>query len=482
MELPADVWGVVKQRMTPEEWTKPCGSADSPAVHTLRRPWLATEVRSECDGASGNEQVLLRQLQLKWWPICHSVCINLRQYHEAPTLTQAQIKQIELAAKAMPSLSCLHIIGRESVNLTKSSIEGVLVGILARQAAVLTLQVERVLRFPDLPNLRHLALDIDIPYEHWEHDSVALFSAISVLKGLTTLFLSSSSKRYLSGCILFRLADLTECVHLRHVGLHGIILGEAQIPPGCHLHVNDIPKHWLGFMHEADNDHMTTGLTMRHRSGMKWLHMRHGSWFNRPRTRATIMHSLRHLRVTLDKETVLDRPGPWCGSFTIDVYFAPDTAPGLEVLEMDVQGGLFISIDLLLPLKALVLIAAGKLQLSEPVWRKAPRIPLKEMYLQSGTAFLPYHEAVSEASYAKGSWAALLKDSEFVRQEQGHWTTCMPATFTPCNLQECCCGACLGCLVRAGVPVDCEQGWTGDGFEEHQRRYWQRGALKSRSP
>ena len=133
--------------------------------------------------------------------------------------------------------------------LTKSSIEGVLVGILARQAAVLTLQVRTVLNFPDLPNLQHLALDIDIPYEHWEHDSIALFSAISLLKSLTTLFLFTSSRSsdcFLSGCIIIiRLADLTECAHLRHVGVQNIILEDALIPPGCHLHVNGVPEHWV---------------------------------------------------------------------------------------------------------------------------------------------------------------------------------------------------------------------------------------------
>ena len=131
-----------------------------------------------------------------------------------------------------------------------------------------------------------------------------------------------------------------------------------------------------------------------------------------------------HLRVTLDREVLLDQTGPRCGFFPIYVHFAPDTTPGLEVLELDVQGGLSVSIDPLLPLKSLVLIAAGELRLSEPVWCKAPRTPLKEMYLHSGT---PCHEAAFDGSCVKGSWAGLLKD--YIRQEQGHWTACMPATF-----------------------------------------------------
>ena len=191
------------------------------------------------------------------------------------------------------------------------------------------------------------------------------------------------------------------------------------------------------------------------------------------------MHSLRHLRVTLDGEAVYDLDGPWGGD-QLDLCFAPDTTPGLEVLELDVQGGLDIFINPFLPLKSLVLISAGTLRLSDLICCRAPRPPLKEMYLQSGWAILPRYEAVRQGSYQKESWAALLQ--QFVRQEQGHWTARMPATFLPGNLQECCCGACLGCLVRAGVPVDCEQGWTSDGFEEHQRQYWQQGALKSGLP
>ena len=193
MELPADVWGTVKQLMTREEWTKACGSADSPAAHIFRRAWLATEVRSKPGAAGRNGRVLLRQLQLKRWPICHSLCINLRQYHEASTLTQAQIQHIELAAKELPLLNCLHIIGRENVFFTESSIEGALISILPRHAAVLTLQVKTGLMFPNLPNLQHLALNMDISGMKWEQDSIALLSALGVLKSLTTLFLQSSS-------------------------------------------------------------------------------------------------------------------------------------------------------------------------------------------------------------------------------------------------------------------------------------------------
>ena len=169
--------------------------------------------------------------------------------------------------------------------LTKSSIEGVLVGILARQAAVLTLQVRTVLNFPDLPNLQHLALDIDIPYEHWEHDSIALFSVISLLKSLTTLFLFTSSRSsdcFLSGCIIIiRLADLTEvCAPAACWGAEYHTRGcanSARVPLACQWRSRTLG----GFMDHDYKDHMSTGLTMRHRSGKRWLHRCHASWYHR---------------------------------------------------------------------------------------------------------------------------------------------------------------------------------------------------------
>ena len=381
-------------------------------------------------------------------------------------MSPAQISQVNAAGSNAPLLKCLHIIGREGVPITKSSIEGVLVSLLAKHALLLTLHVKTVLTFPDLPSLQHLVLDVGTFPSKWmdEQNNAALFPAISMLQGLKTLYLQSSQWN-----AIFEPTDLAECVHLRHVALQGVCLeGALALPAGCTLHVRDIPGPLCGVTHTTFDQ--ITGMTLRHSSGWELVRMYHGMEYRyrRMRRKDPILSNLMRLRVTLNREDLH-------GSFwrpdeeeKLQLTFDPSTTTRLEVLELDVPCDLDISIDPSIPVKSLVVITAGALHLGQPLWRQTPEAPLREMYLQSGSAFLPLYEAVLEGTHARESWAGLLQSH--VRQEQDRWSACMPASFAPCDLQECCCSACPECLLRAGVPVLCDQAWTRDGFEEHLRQ------------
>ena len=275
MDLSADVWGLVRGRMSLREWAKACGT--SPASYTLRRSLVAAEVRND-PGKYGRLLVRLlqlnkgpnvytwrlnlRQLQLKRWSTCHSLWLNLWQLHKAAEVTPAQVKHIQQAASTLPMLQCLHIIGRPEVPLTQSSVEGVLLSLLVRHAAVLTLRVMRVLMPLDFPTLQHLVLDVDSGAIYLSRGKGCveveskLFPAISMLKGLKTLYVQSSESFCTQG------ADLTGCVRLTHVALQRIeLIHKLALPAGCLLHahtgsVDNIDMtRWMA--------HSVTGLTAR---------------------------------------------------------------------------------------------------------------------------------------------------------------------------------------------------------------------------
>ena len=155
MELPVGVWDKVGQALEVKEWAKSCGM--SQAAYAARRSLVAAEVHS---GFWDGEQICMSQLQLKKWLACHSLYLNLWRLHETGELTADQTAEIEHAARNAATLHCLHFIGRSQVPLMDSSLEGVLMCLLAKHASVLTLQV-RTLTMPlDFPNLQHLMLDL----------------------------------------------------------------------------------------------------------------------------------------------------------------------------------------------------------------------------------------------------------------------------------------------------------------------------------
>ena len=93
---------------------------------------------------------------------------------------------------------------------------------------------------------------------------------------------------------------------------------------------------------------------------------------------------------------------------------------------------------------------------------------LKQMYLRSGAAFLPGFKNKLEELYAMEP-KTQVRLLDHVRDGQEGWIAQVPANFQPNDLQQCWCGACSDCLVRAGVPILCDQAWTSDGFEKRLR-------------
>ena len=82
------------------------------------------------------------------------------------------------------------------------------------------------------------------------------------------------------------------------------------------------------------------------------------------------------------------------------MVFVPDQMPSLEVLKLDVQCSLGVSIDPRLPLHLLVLVAAGILQVGEfDLCEEAPEVTtIRQTYPQSGAAFPPKYKTYIEHS------------------------------------------------------------------------------------
>ena len=232
--------------MYPKEWAKACGY--SRESFAMRWKILVAELSSEC---AGHKHICMGQLQLNRWHDCHSLHLNLWRLSKAAGLSALQVEEVSSASKTLPLLRCLHLIGRDQVTFTESSIEGILLRLVARHASVLTLQVKTVdMPLDFLPKLQHLALDLDAnPTTQGimqTHES--LFSAIGMLKGLRTLYMQSTRQvgnqqpSQVCKTIKIAKADLTACAHLQHVALRGVGLdGELILPDGCCLHATGEP-------------------------------------------------------------------------------------------------------------------------------------------------------------------------------------------------------------------------------------------------
>ena len=374
-----------------------------------------------------------------------------------------------------------------------------LINTLAKHALVLTIQTKALRKPLDLPNLQHLALDIDSSStsylsRHKQHE--AFFSAFYKLKGLKTLYIQSSSW---SGAKISGNANLTGCVQLKYMAVQGVSLtGKVVLPSECHLHGISMPHGKLCEVTSAAA-HLFRGLTIRQRA--TWSHQMLAGLHNElaqvyTKCVAPNMKNLTRLQLILDEgahsyEQCERNEG-------LQLHIDSSKVPALEVLEVQLQPKLAmtIRIDLALPLRTLVISAAGALYFHELPMNEMclPQITtLKDMYLQSGAALSPDYKKhlqdlqarrlpaqmglleyvkkkLMKSLHARRSPAEtwLLK---YVKEEAGGWIAQMPAGFQPGNLQECCCSACPGCLARAGVPIICNQAWTSMGFNKHLRRH-----------
>ena len=156
MYLPIEVWAMISKNMAPREWAVACGACST--TYMLRKPLVVAEVRTRLNNPG---QSLAGQLQLDKWRTCHSLCLDLRQIGEVLKVTEAQSKQIEQAGSTLPLLHCLHLVGSSyDVVKVESSVQALLLDILAKHVSVLTLEVRFVGVPLNLPNLHHLVLHL----------------------------------------------------------------------------------------------------------------------------------------------------------------------------------------------------------------------------------------------------------------------------------------------------------------------------------
>ena len=344
--LPVEVWAIVKQHMSLQEWAKACGA--SPATFALR-PVVAAEVRSD---SCSHEDLSMRHLQLDRWHYCHSIFLNIQQLHEAAEVTEAQIKQIALASSTALDLHCLHIIGRDHLPLWEKSIADLVMSLLAKHASVLTLQVKAVV-LPQLPALQHLVLDLDASSGQDGWNRSALFPAINKLQGLKSLYVQAL-KGTLYTVKANKVIDLRGCRHLRHMAVQGILFYEMlALPAGCLFHMICVPT----YVHDASRAiaPLVTGLMLRH--SLPWDPGYRSNWPHERLLRlAPSMCNLKHLRLNLDKEQLPER---YRQKEELRLHFDWLMSPSLEVLELSVGCSLAVFIETGLKLDILVVVATG---------------------------------------------------------------------------------------------------------------------------
>ena len=384
MDLPTDVWGNIGRHMDFKEWAEACGT--SRASYAARRQVLAAEVRSK---AWKGGRVKIKQLRLNKWSFCHSLFLNLQGLHGTGQVTLAQIEKIGTASIALPLLRCLHIIGRPLVPVTENSVEGVLISSLARHASVLTLQVRTVITSLDFPNLQHLVLKLGVTSHKRGgitdniKSRVEQLPSISMLKHLKTLYVQSFDN------ITVHPIDLTKCMHLQHVAVQNtLLIGGLLLPDTCLLHT----LHTHDSMGYAPSVALLiSGLTMRLRSPRSLSFRPQKRERMRPTSILPAMQNLKQLRIILTKGDF-----GWqlikCKGLLLQVDVTQAAMPSLEVLELDVQGDLSVHIDPEVPMKTLVLVAAGSLHLNMAIWSQLEvtrATTIEQMYMQSSTAFAP---------------------------------------------------------------------------------------------
>lgn len=398
MDLPRDVWAIVRQHKDTTEWGKACGACH--ATFALR-PFLTAAVRSD---PSIDGQGFLRELELDKCCAC--------QLHKAVELSVAQTKHITQPSSAMPLLYCLHIKGRPQVPLKEGSIEDVLMRLVAV-----------------------LVLEANSKRGGGERMHQEVFRSIGLLTGLKTLCVQFIH------AILKGPADLRSCAHPREVALTDVYLeGFVALPAGCLLHSTCEPQR-IQEVTLAFRDFIT-GLTLRHTKSRKLSTYPCKQILQG----APKLEKLEDLQLILSKEDLNNED--------VQLEFGladlgPHMTPSLRALELNVDCNLVVSIGTALPLRWLVIAATGTLNLTFRKRRtysfvcSSPReamSTLTHMYLQSGAMF-----SASCKDYLETSAPAQVSFVKMVKEKQ--WTAQMPASFQP-NFQWCRCNACSQCLAQ----------------------------------
>ncbi len=298
-----------------------------------------------------------------------------------------------------------------------------------------------------------------------------VFSAISMLEGLKTLYIQSS-RTQCSGAPTIRGAmDLGACKHLHHVAVQGIKLdGMLVLPPGCLLEALSERAYlsdYAGFVAQ-----LVTGLTLRPASSKKLsktpsrvdsLAPYKWNWLLAD---VPYMQNLTQLKVVLNREEVDEC---YREKGALHVYIHRSRMPSLKSVELDLPCNLVVMIYSGFELTRLVLIAAGTLQLHLPEpFPSSVSTTVKQMYLWSSAAISPRYMLGLKALDAVMPPESM-RLLQYITKERNGWIAQLPTGFHPGNVQECCCNACLDCLARDGVPILCSHAWTHDAFDKHLR-------------
>ena len=127
---------------------------------------------------SSERQECRRVWQMNKWATCGSLLLNMQQLAGCG-VELGHPRWISAAAASMGLLHSLHMIGRPLVCMSDQSIEGQLLGLLGRQATVLSLHVKSVKSSPELPSLKQLVLCMG-----FKADVESTLSAIASLQSL----------------------------------------------------------------------------------------------------------------------------------------------------------------------------------------------------------------------------------------------------------------------------------------------------------
>ena len=150
---------------------------------------------------------------------------------------------------------------------------------------------------------------------------------------------------------------------------------------------------------------------------------------------APVMRNLKKLRLTLSKKSVdsigsdMRKTESPLKRLHTDVKVSSSMAPCLEVLELDVPCSVSVHIDPVLPLRSIIVVTAGRLELKHLCDLSschAPKDTLKQLYIHSGAPI--DHKEWLKRYYRKELWEQMRPLRRYKVRRDG-WTLQMPASL-----------------------------------------------------
>ena len=160
---------------------------------------------------------------------------------------------------------------------------------------------------------------------------------------------------------------------------------------------------------------------------------------------------LRRLRLVLGEQHFTQQDAKaGQGYHTVQLAISMGMMPRLEVAEIDLPCAVEVRIVALRWLRKLVVRARGSLSVTFDEGYKLPEF-LQKMFLLSGVSLAKAAKAEVNEAWGK---KVLLEEGRYAYG----WRASLPRKgfWTPRDLRDCCCGACMDCLSRKGVPILCQ--------------------------